>query len=163
MSKRFFVAALLAALLGCAPARAQMEGAGYRTWPGNLASLLLQGQLLEGGANVQSKCAINGSAYGSCVISGGTVTIHCEYGPLQYLTSGGAFTLDAPGGDSSCIVMLVNNSSAGTVTFSGFTVGSSTGSSLTTTNSSVFSLSAWRITPGIGATPVAGYDIFAHQ
>ena len=58
--------------------------------------------------------------------------------------------------------MLYNGASAGAVTFSGFTVGSNTGGSLTTTSTNLFTVSIWRITiPGVGST--AGYTIFAHQ
>ena len=52
---------------------------------------------------------------------------------------------------------MTNNGSAGAITFSGFTVGSNTGATLTTTNTNKFTVSIWRI------NGTSGYNIFAHQ
>jgi hypothetical protein len=52
---------------------------------------------------------------------------------------------------------VTNNGSAGAITFSGFTVGSNVGDSLTTTNTEKFSIHIWRI------NGVSGYRIAAHQ
>jgi hypothetical protein len=85
------------------------------------------------------------TAYSIGTVSSGTTTIDCGNGPLQYLTNGGAFTLAAPSNDSDCIVETVNNGSAGTITFSGFSVGSSTGDTLDTTNAHKFFINIARI------------------
>lgn len=78
-------------------------------------------------------------------VSSGTTTIACANGPQQYLVNGGAFTLAAPAADGNCILYVLNNASAGTITFSGFTVGASPGDALTTTNTSKFFISIIRI------------------
>lgn len=71
----------------------------------------------------------------------GTYTVVCGNGPLQWLTNGGAFTIAAPANDSACIIKIVNNGSAGAISFSGFSVGSNTGDALTTTNGNKFFIS----------------------
>jgi len=106
-------------------------------------------QTLSGGANVTSDSLGTKSS--------GTTTIDCGANPLQYLTDGGAFTLAAPANDGSCMVLVTNNGSAGTITFSGFSVGSNTGDAIDTTSGHKFTLSIWRI------NSVAGYRIAAMQ
>lgn len=71
-------------------------------------------QQVSGGANVTSL------SLGT--VSSGTLTIDCGARPLQFLTNGGNFTLAAPTHDGSCIVQVINNSNAGTITFSQFRV-----------------------------------------
>ena len=114
-----------------------------------IATLTAANQTLSGGANVTSD--------NLGTVSSGTTTIDCGARPIQYLTNGGAFTLAAPSNDGSCLIFVTNNGSAGAITFSGFTVGSNTGASLTTTNTSMFTISVWR------ANGTSGYSIFAHQ
>lgn len=104
-----------------------------RTW----ASLSATDQTLSGGANVASN--------NQGTKSTGTYTVDCGICPLQYITNGGAFTLAAPANDGSCMLQVVNNASAGAISFSGFTVGSNTGDALATTNTAVFVISIWRI------------------
>lgn len=116
---------------------------------GALASMSKQDQLLSGGAN--------NTSFSIGTLSVGTTTIDCGKNPLQFLTNNGAFTLDAPANDGSCIVLTINGASAGTITFSGFSVGSSTGDTLTTTNTNKFSISIWRI------NGTSGYRVAAHQ
>jgi hypothetical protein len=106
-------------------------------------------QTISGGANVTS--------YNIGTESSGTYTVDCGKAPLQYLTDGGAFTLAAPANDGSCVVLVTNNSSAGTITFSGFSEGSNTGDSLNTTNTDKFSIFIWEI------DGTAGYRVAAHQ
>lgn len=102
-----------------------------------MAALDLADQTLSGGANVTS------ASLGTK--SSGTLTIDCGTCPLQYVTNGGAFTLAAPSNDGSCFLLITNNGSAGAITFSGFSVGSYTGDSLTTTNGNKFLLTIVRI------------------
>jgi hypothetical protein len=118
-------------------------GFGCRT---SLADLATQDQTLSGGANVTSLSQSNGN-----------LTIDCGARPLQFITNGGAFTLTAPSNDGSCILLVTNNASAGTITFSGFSVGTSIGDALTTTNGNKFSISVWRI------NSTSGYRVAAHQ
>jgi hypothetical protein len=118
-------------------------GFGCRT---TLADLATADQTLSGGANVTQ-----------LGLTTGNVTIDCGSRPLQSITNGGAFTITAPANDGSCMVLVTNNASAGTITFSGFSVGASTGDPLTTTNTSKFTLSIWRI------NGTSGYRVAAHQ
>ena len=118
-------------------------GVGCRT---NAASLTTADQTLSGGANVTALSQ-----------STGNITIDCGARPLQYITNGGAFTITAPANDGSCILLVTNNGSAGTITFSGFSVGANTGDALTTTNTEKFSIHMWRV------NGTSGYRIAAHQ
>lgn len=128
-----------------------LSGTDGTTWTGastsmTLAALNIQGQTLAGGATVTSLSQ-----------STGNITVDCGARPLQYITNGGAYTITAPAADGSCILLSTNNASAGAITFSGFSVGSSTGDSLTTTNGHKFSIMVWRI------NGTSGYRIAAHQ
>ena len=90
--------------------------------------------------------------------NGSTTTLDPANGNYQYLTNNVAgLTIAAPASDCGIDVLITNGASAGTVTFSGFTVGSSTGSALTTTNTSKFLVSVRRI------NSVATYSIYALQ
>lgn len=74
-------------------------------------------------------------------VTSGTTTVDCGNGPLQSLTNGGAFTLALnTSASQNCRLIVINNGSAGVITFSGFSEGSNTGDALTTTNTSVFSI-----------------------
>jgi hypothetical protein len=105
--------------------------------PPGAASLLTADQTLTGGANVAS--------HNIGIVTSGTTTVDCGKSPLQYMTNGGASTLAAPANDGSCMVLITNNTTAGTIAFSGFTVGANTGEFLDTTNGHSFSVSIWRI------------------
>jgi hypothetical protein len=95
--------------------------------------------------------------YSGGTISSGTYTPAAANGNYQYITNNGAFTLAAPAADSAIDLLVTNGASAGAITFSGYTVGSSTGSALTTTNTSKFIISIRRI------NSVATYAIYALQ
>lgn len=101
------------------------------------ASLTATGQTFSGGANV--------TPFSIGTVASGTTTISCGNGPLQFFTNGGASTIAAPAADGSCIVYMLNNGSAGSIAFSGFTVSTNTGDSLTTTNTNKFFISIVRI------------------
>ena len=94
-------------------------------------------QTLSGGANVTS--GNEGTK------SSGTFTVDCGAVPLQYFTNGGGFSLAAPSNDGSCDLLATNNASAGTITFTGFTVSGNTGDSLNTTNTDKFVIHVERI------------------
>ena len=72
-------------------------------------------------------------------------TLNPALGNYQYGTNNGAFTLTAPASDCAVDLLVTNGASAGSITFSGFTVGSSTGDALTTTNGHKFIISIRRI------------------
>lgn len=114
--------------------------------PTDVAYLDVADQTVSGGANVTAQSQSTGS-----------ITVDCGSRPLQYITNGGAYTITAPSSDGSCILLSTNNGSAGAITFSGFSVGSSTGDALTTTNGNKFSVFIWRI------NGVSGYRVAAHQ
>ena len=116
------------------------NGANIYTFPNRSDTVAVLGaadQLLSGGANL--------TAYSIGTISSGTVTPDCGKNPAQYLTNNGAFTLAAPSSDGACILLITNGSSAGAITFSGFTVSLNTGDLLTTASGSKFMLSILRI------------------
>jgi hypothetical protein len=94
-----------------------------------------EGQVISGGAIVNSAS-----------LSSGSITIDCGKRQLQYITNTGAFTINAPVYDGSCILSITNGSGAGAVTFSGFTTSNSgKGDSLTTTNGNKFFVFITRI------------------
>lgn len=101
------------------------------------AQLATTDQTLSGGANL--------TTFSIGTVSSGTTTIDCGKNPSQYLTNGGAFTLAAPTNDGQCIVQVENGASAGTITFSGFSVGTNTGDPLDTTNGHKFQISIRRV------------------
>lgn len=115
----------------------------------NILYLNVGDQQLAGGANV--------TTLDLGTKSSGTLTIDCGSRPLQRVINNGAFTLAAPASDGSCLVLVTNGASAGTITFFGFTTGVSTGDALNTTNTNKFTITIWRI------NGVSGYRISAHQ
>jgi len=119
---------------------------GFPSSNGTVATLNIASQVIDGGAIVTSRSQTTGS-----------FTVNCGARPLQYITNSGAFTITAPANDGSCILLTTNDGSAGTITFSGFSVGSNTGDALTTTNTSKFSIHIWRV------NGTSGYRVAAHQ
>jgi len=95
--------------------------------------------------------------YSIGTVSSGTTTPDPANGNYQYYTNNGAHTLAAPGSDCAIDILVTNGASAAIPTFTGFTVGSSTGSALTTTNTSKFIISIRRI------NSVATYSVYALQ
>ena len=95
--------------------------------------------------------------YSAGTKSSGTFTPSIAQGNFQYATNGGAHTLAAPTSDGAATILYTNNGSAGTISFSGFSVGSGTGDTLTTTDTSKFLISIIRI------NSVATYHIKALQ
>ena len=98
--------------------------------------------------------ASNGTAYvsnGFYVVAGNwgevktNITINSSNGNYQYWASNGAYTITAPAQDCAVDILLTNGTAAGTITFSGFTVGASTGSAYATTNGNRYILSVRRI------------------
>lgn len=120
-----------------------LSGAG--TWINatnvDYVSLSTVSQVLTGG--------FHPTAFSNGTVSSGTKTIDCGNGPLQTLTNGGAFTLAMSANDGNCVVRITNNASAGVITPSGFSEGSNTGDTPTTTNGNIFD---WVLTR-IGGSP----------
>jgi hypothetical protein len=75
----------------------------------------------------------------------GNITVDFALNPIQYVNNNGAFTITAPSQAGSCILTIINQASAGAVTFTGWTVGSNTGDALTTTNGNKFSIMMWGV------------------
>jgi hypothetical protein len=84
-------------------------------------------------------------------------TVDPSLGNYQYGTNHGAATWTAPASDCAVDILVTNDATAGAITFSGFTVGSNTGSPLTTTNSDKFIISIRRI------AGTSTYSIYALQ
>lgn len=72
-------------------------------------------------------------------------TLNPLVGNYQYGTNNGALTITAPAVDCAVDMLITNGTSAGSITFSGFTVSSNTGEPMTTANGSKFLLSFRRI------------------
>lgn len=159
MTKALIALLWLALVIG--PAAAQFTMPGARSVPGSASSMTKAGQIVQGGgATVLPVCATDPglpSSSSSTTNCKGSFTVNCGFGPVQAFTNNGALTLTAPGFDGSCFIQSTNQASASTITFSGFTVGSSTGAALTTTSGHIFTISVWRI------NGTSGYNIFAHQ
>lgn len=79
------------------------------------------------------------------VISSATLTPSIASGNYQFYTNNGAHTLAAPAADGAVDLLVTNGASAGTITFSGFTVSASTGDALGTTSGYKFIISIRRI------------------
>ena len=86
------------------------------------------------------------TAYNAGTQSTGTFTPVPANGNYQYITNDGAFTWAAPAADCAITILLTNGASAGSITFSGYTVASgNTGDALTTTNTNKFLIMINRI------------------
>jgi hypothetical protein len=77
----------------------------------------------------------------------GTGSFTCDpgNGPYQYVTNNGSMTITAPSYDGGFDLLITNTSTPGVVAFSGFTVNSSTGDTITTSASAEFIVSIRRI------------------
>jgi len=110
-----------------------------------VAVVALQELLLQviGGQTITGGFAITPFNIGT--VTTGAVIPNPLVGNYQYLTNNGAFTLAAPAVDCAIDILITNGSTAGVITFSGFTVNAVTGEPLTTTNGSKFIISLRRI------------------
>lgn len=128
-------------------------------WQGTSGNLLRDGGgppvTTNGGETITGGYKLTPANKGT--ISTGTLTPTAFDGNYQYYTNNGAHTLAAPADDCAIDILVTNGASAGTITFSGFTVGTSTGSTLTTTNTQKFIISIRRI------NAVATYSVYALQ
>jgi hypothetical protein len=83
---------------------------------------------------------------GSNVAAFITWTPNAANGNYQYANTNGPFTIAAPASDSAMDIILTNGASAGSITFSGYTVQSGgTGDTYATTNANRYLLSIRRI------------------
>jgi len=126
-----------------------------KNFPGTeFAKLNIENQTVAGGAGVTVK------SIAFPVSPDVPITIDPSARPLQSLVNMGNVTINAPTVDGSCVLLIQNSVSpanAGTVTFSGFNVGTSTGDTITTTPAANFSVFIWRI------NGISGYNVVAHQ
>lgn len=109
------------------------------TFPAGSSNVLTTGN----GATITKGYYVTPNNIGT--VSSGTTTPDAVNGNYQYYTNNGAHTLAAPSTDCAIDILVTNGASAGAITFSGFTVGSSTGSAYVTTNTNKFILSVRRI------------------
>lgn len=121
------------------------------TFPGTSSTVLTTGN----SATITKGYAVTPNNIGT--VSSGTTTPDPANGNYQYYTNNGAHTLAAPSSDCAIDILVTNGASAGAITFSGFTVGSTVGAALTTTNTNKFKISVTRI------NSVATYVIYALQ
>lgn len=103
------------------------------------------GTLLSTTAGQTIAAGFTYTSYSGGTVSSGTYTPTCANGNYQYITNNGAFTMAAPSANCAIQLLITNGASAGAITFSGYTVGSSTGDALTTTNTSKFLLTIVQI------------------
>jgi hypothetical protein len=96
-------------------------------------------------SNTTNQTITGGATVNSSPLSIGNFTANPGLSPLQYITNNGAFTITAPSNDGTMLVLITNGSAANTITFSGFTTGSSTGDTIDYTNGHMFILSIMRI------------------
>ena len=75
----------------------------------------------------------------------GNISINALNGNYQSIGNSGAFTVTAPTVDCAVDLMVFNAAGAGTITFSGFTVGPNTGDLLTNVNGHIFIISIRRM------------------
>jgi hypothetical protein len=112
----------------------------------NVAALNIADQTVTGGANVTSLSLASGS-----------FTVDCGARPLQSISNNATFTITAPANDGSCILLVTNVAGAGSINFTGFSVGANVGDTLTTIVGNKFSIFIWRV------AGTSGYRIAAHQ
>lgn len=115
------------------------------------------GTLLLSGGGTTFTGGFNFTAYSNGTVTSGTLTPNPLNSNYQYYTNNGAHTLAAPASDCAIDILITNGASAGSITFSGFTVGSNTGSAYVTTNTYKFILSIRRI------NSVSTYNWYALQ
>jgi hypothetical protein len=86
------------------------------------------------------------NAYSIGTLSSGSYTFNPVYGNYQYYTNNGAHTIVAPSTDCAIDVLILNGSSAGSITFSGFTLSATSfGDSYYTTAGQYYIISIRRI------------------
>lgn len=85
------------------------------------------------------------TSYNGGTVSSGTFTPAAANGNYQYYTNNGLHTLAVPAADSAIDILVTNGASAGTIVFTGYTVGASTGSTIATTNTNKYIISIRRI------------------
>lgn len=84
--------------------------------------------------------------YNIGTLSSGTTTLDPNNGNYQYYTNNGAHTISAPSKDCAIDIMITNGSSAGSITFSGFTANTdNVGDTYATTNTYKYLLMVRRI------------------
>ena len=96
---------------------------------------------INGGQNISG----GGFTFSVFAPPAGNLSINALNGNYQSIGNNGAFIITAPTVDCAVDLMVVNAAGAGTITFSGFTVGPNTGDLLTNTNGHIFILSIRRI------------------
>jgi hypothetical protein len=119
------------------------------TFPGTSSAVLTTGNT--------ATVTIGYSVTPNALTASTSFTVNPALGNYQYITNNGAFTITNPASDCAVDILSTNGATAGSITFTGFTVGSSTGSALTTTNGHRFLISVRRI------NSISTYSIYALQ
>lgn len=95
---------------------------------------------LSGGQTITGGFAVAPHALPS-----GSFTLNPLLGNYQYITNNGAFSIAPPTVDCAVDLLITNGPNAGTISMTGFVVGSNYGDPYTTTNGSMFIFSMRRI------------------
>lgn len=102
--------------------------------------------LLKANGNATLTGGFRQTSYNIGTVSSGTTTPDAYNGNFQYMTNNGAHTIAVPANDCAIDILVTNGASAGTITFSGYTVPSGgTGDTYATTNTNKYILSIRRI------------------
>lgn len=123
------------------------------TWANFLVALAGTFLKLAGGQTITGGFSITPNALGNIV----SHTINPALGNLQWGTNHAAVTITAPASDCEVDYYVVNDATAGSWTFSGFTVKAVPGDPMTTTSTNKFWISFRR------ANGVSTYSIYALQ
>ena len=113
--------------------------------------------LLQTNTTATITVGYNVTPYNGGNVGTGTFTPAAANGNMQYYSNTGAHTIAAPAADGAIDILITNSSTAGAITFSGFTVGVNTGSALTTSNGNKFIISIRRI------NAISTYSVYALQ
>lgn len=113
----------------------------YLTWTNILAALAGTFAKLTGAQTLTGGFDVTAASLGTM----GNFTAAPQTHNLQYGTNNAAFTLTAPASDCAMNILVTNGASAGAITFSGFSVGTSTGDAYALTNTNKYFLQILRI------------------
>ena len=85
------------------------------------------------------------TSYSLGVVSSGIITPDAYNGNYQSYTNSGAHSITAPANECAIDILISNSSTAGAITFTGYTVGANTGDLMATGSGNLFIVSIRRI------------------
>jgi hypothetical protein len=93
----------------------------FKDSSGNTCVLPAGGTLLSNSTGANLTAGYTATSYSLGTVSSGTVTLSATNGNIQHMTNNGAFTLAPQPNPSTIALEIVNGSSAGAITTSGYT------------------------------------------